>query len=865
MKSKSLLALMLTLMLSMSAAAETPQCPSLEKSLNTVNIFNKVFPQERVYLHFDNTGYFLGETIWFKAYLLRTDNDSLGSLSRVLYVELVDPSGNVAVTKKYKISNGVTHGDITLGNMPSSGFYEVRAYTRYMLNWGSDAVFSRVFPVFRSPEKTGAYSRKVMEERIGVDWLPSSAGSSLTVSSPQSKSSGNTPATVRFYPEGGSMVSGLRSRVAFEVTDGEGRPLDAGGWLEQDGKQTVRVKTLREGRGIFSVIPEKNSRLVLTFDGGKSKTYDILGAIPSGCVLSADAQAGDAISVTVSSSPSLSGRQLSVAYVHNGKLLRHDDFIAGSQPWRGSVSRSDMPGGVSQLVLMDESGAILADRMVFVYPRHTTGGISVTSSDTLSWPGKLMSLDVKAVPGASLSMSVCDASTQTGAYQHNAATWLLLGSDLRGYVNHPEYYLESDDASHRASADLLMMVQGWRRYDLETMDGKKTFVRKYPVEDRLYIDGRLKAYGRKNKVADVNLGVTLGNMYGDVLAGSAVTDSAGNYAFELPDCYRDWNMLMRTTKDDKAARYYVSINRHFSPAVTAASYGETHDDSPIVPALGYTLAPEYKDLVPMDVQDHWLRNVDIVGSRTWKSPREFWARESRGAKNAFVRYDCQKAADGIADLGQPVPSLVEWLLASDPDFKGDDNISGAFRHDNFRNNFHSDGLTYRGRPVIWIVDNHFICGTGMSGFVRTRDDQVSDIGALSTQFPVFLDDAKSVYVSAKADDWKRFLISPQMEGRHYVTVFVYTYNKPLDKKMKGLRVTHYTGYSVPEEYSQMMTLGSPSTVGSDYRRTLYWNPDVPTGVDGRASIMFKNNSTCRYVTVSAEGFTRDGRPLVTDR
>ena len=30
---------------------------------------NQLFPQERVYLHFDNTAYYLGETMWFKAYV----------------------------------------------------------------------------------------------------------------------------------------------------------------------------------------------------------------------------------------------------------------------------------------------------------------------------------------------------------------------------------------------------------------------------------------------------------------------------------------------------------------------------------------------------------------------------------------------------------------------------------------------------------------------------------------------------------------------------------------------------------------------------------------------------------------------------
>ncbi|MBO7592429.1 MAG: hypothetical protein J6T00_03535 [Bacteroidaceae bacterium] len=111
----------------------------LQKAMN----FNKVVPQEKVYLHFDNMGYFENETLWFKAYVTRTDNGHPSDLSKVLYVELLNPSGDVVKTRKYPIDSlGVSHGDIKLDTLLTSGYYEVRAYTRYMTNWGTNAVFS---------------------------------------------------------------------------------------------------------------------------------------------------------------------------------------------------------------------------------------------------------------------------------------------------------------------------------------------------------------------------------------------------------------------------------------------------------------------------------------------------------------------------------------------------------------------------------------------------------------------------------------------------------------------------------------------------------------------------------------------------
>ena len=129
--------------------------------MRNVEAFNALFPQEKVYLHLDNTGYFAGETIWFKAYVVRADKTVATDISRVLYVELVHSSGEVLKSCKVRIENGQASGCLKLDDaFLLSGFYEIRAYTRYMANWDYRGVFSRVIPVFREPEKRGDYSQK---------------------------------------------------------------------------------------------------------------------------------------------------------------------------------------------------------------------------------------------------------------------------------------------------------------------------------------------------------------------------------------------------------------------------------------------------------------------------------------------------------------------------------------------------------------------------------------------------------------------------------------------------------------------------------------------------------------------------------
>ena len=124
---------------------------SLRSLVKRIYNYGETYPREQVYLHLDNTGYFEEETIWFKAYVVRTDKGMPTDLSKVLYVELLNNVGDVVETCKCAVIDGQADGSLNLKNVFKSGFYEIRAYTRYMTNWGASECFSRVVPVFCSP------------------------------------------------------------------------------------------------------------------------------------------------------------------------------------------------------------------------------------------------------------------------------------------------------------------------------------------------------------------------------------------------------------------------------------------------------------------------------------------------------------------------------------------------------------------------------------------------------------------------------------------------------------------------------------------------------------------------------------------
>ena len=105
--------------------SDTTQVASMIDYLQKAMRFNLYTPQEKVYLHFDNTGYFKGEYIRFKAYVTRCDTEKRTDLSHVLYVELVNPSGDVVERRKLKIVNGEADGDIRVDSIQTTGFYEL--------------------------------------------------------------------------------------------------------------------------------------------------------------------------------------------------------------------------------------------------------------------------------------------------------------------------------------------------------------------------------------------------------------------------------------------------------------------------------------------------------------------------------------------------------------------------------------------------------------------------------------------------------------------------------------------------------------------------------------------------------------------
>ena len=105
---------------------------------------------------------------------------------------------------------------------------------------------------------------------------------------------------------------------------------------------------------------------------------------------------------------------------------------------------------------------------------------------------------------------------------------MLLVSDLKGYIHQPGFYFENQSAERFKMLDVLLLVRGWRKYDLSRLIGKRPFLPRYLPETSLTLYGQVESYFGK---ALRNVGVSILARRDSVsIAGMTKTDSLGYFS-----------------------------------------------------------------------------------------------------------------------------------------------------------------------------------------------------------------------------------------------------------------------------------------------------------------------------------------------
>ena len=821
------------------AWGETPPAKTVfAQYMNQAQTFADNYPREKVHLHFDNTSYYVGDTIWFKAYVTLAEKQTFSLISRPLYVELVDQTGHIADKQIIKLTQGEGNGQIILPRSMLSGYYEVRAYTRWMLAFNEPQYFSRTFPIYQP-------SNSDKPERIITTYELSS---SMEIRPPVTKEK----LSVRFFPEGGQLVEGVTSRVAFKAeSKDEGNVELSGKIFNKDGAEIASLETLHDGMGHFEYTPSAQPAVAKVNFQGKKYEFSLPQALSNGYVLSTVCNAG-ALLVRVSRNTATPQDTLAVFISHQGRPYIHQLVSCQANiPQEFILPTRKLPAGVLQVSLINRAGNTLCERFVFSNPRAplqlSAEGLREVYAPYTPIHCELQIKNAKGEPvSGNVSVSIRDAiRSDYLEYDNNIFTDLLLTSDLKGYIHQPGYYFESPSPRKQIELDVLLMVHGWRKYDMEQSFAVAPFVPLQLPENQLELNGQVKSTILKNKLKDIALSVIV-KKDDQLITGETVTDENGCFTIPVEDFEGIMEAVIQTRKVGKGHNKDASIliDRNFSPTPRAYGYKELHpewEDLACWQQKAETFDSLYMDSIRKIEGLYFLDEVEIKSKRRQRNNMVTKINE----KSIDAYYDVRRSVDLLRDNGKIITTIPELMEKLNPQFYWD------------RTN---DKLTYRQKPICYVMDNHILSEKetqmmltevdGLASIIISKGTGGIDDDIIQNTKMSEVTDSTGVDIN-QLDKYSVFYLIP-LPRRDVL-------NKSQSAAL-GTRQTVIQGYThALEYYSPAYPTKELHMDKVDKRRTLYWNPSVQADENGKIVIECYNNQYSTPVIIQAETISKDGQ------
>ena len=474
-------------------------------------------PVEKVYLHFDRSHYQFGDSCWFKAYVVTGTAYQPSNVSGVLYVDWLDRHFNLIEQQKLRVINGQAEGNFTFSHHVSSGIYIARAYTRWMRNQDAAFFFKQLFNV---------------------------SGDSPAMSG-QSASSPNNATHVDFFPEGGSLVEGIETRMAIRVSNENGEGVDvAGDIIDERGTTINRLKTTYGGMAVFPYVPGKAQ---YSFRLSSGKTFELPAAEKTGVVMNVNNSGSENIFLAINATINNINKAFTLIGVTANEICYRSHLILNSTHGEFTISKAALPSGVIQLTLLDDSDSTVCERMIFI---NNINQNYIQLQQSIR--GDSLFLDLQSAYAgthpASLAMSIAagyDSSLPKTNRNNNIFAYLLLMSDSKTPVEIPAEIIGSPTARNNFIVDLVMLTHDLRKTDLTHTVGNMPF----RPEAGLTLRGKAKFANSKKTVGEgvITLVIDDRNYKGIY---TAEIDTNGN--FRLQDIgYGDSTLLVWQYQDKK--------------------------------------------------------------------------------------------------------------------------------------------------------------------------------------------------------------------------------------------------------------------------------------------------------------------------
>lgn len=881
------------LLITVCFAAFSQQDSVLNAIISKTTKLSTEHPLEKVYLHFDKPYYSVGDTIWFKAYLT-SDQHQPSSISKIVYVDLINDRDSLVQSLKLRVVDGTTFGNIALPQFSfKQGNYHLIAYTNWMRNFDTDYFFHKTIPIgnlidnellthisltnsikdnlvkinarilYKDQEGKPYADKKVnWKVETGTETVSKGKGTTdlngfLAVSLSNNQASalsaaelitviemGNKklitksfplktvarPVDVQFFPEGGELISDIPAKIAIKVTKSDGLGLNIKGIItNKEGKEVANFSSEHLGMGSFLLQPESGNsyKASINFPDGSQSTYDLPKVQPSGFNLSVNNSDPENLTIKLLANSLFfqdnKNKKFYIVAQSGGVINYAAQTTLSSLTYTASVPKSKFPTGIVQLSLFSASGKPLSERIAFIQHDDLLN-ISINSGRTSYARRQKVQLNVSAKnktsqTESSLSIAVIDESKVP--FDENAETTiltnLLLTSDLKGYIEKPNYYFKKLDDKTRSNLDLLMLTQGYRRFSYTDILADKYPSINFLPELGIEISGTLRTLnGMPINRGNVRLLVPGKNPV------DVVTNSSGIFKFSSIVVTDSTKVTINARNNTNNKNLMIMLDGVRTPNLSVNS--STADE---IINIDSTLRTYLQNSKKQYFKSQVLKEVVVKATSTVKKP----SHQDHGSLTGLSSMpdhliegnrlkDCGLFINCLKSMGTGLTFLDEYIYITRDYNAGNKTPVQVYL----------DGM-----PVDINYLNSVV-STEVESVEIFQKDGLSGINRMNNTNGVVVINTKKVEKGAKVTQEQ---LSQLFPPKYLVTLMPGGYN------------TARVFYS--PKYDPKI---NPTAV--DYRSTIYWNPELITDKTGNANFEYFNADGKGTYRVIIEGIDNDG-------
>lgn len=616
---------------------------------------------------------------------------------------------------------------------------------------------------------------------------------------------------MKFFPEGGALLSIPHQNVAFKAQGADGFSKEVEGFLfNSKGDTLTNFRSEHNGMGIFTMNPVDNETYYVTVRTNDSitKRFDLPAIEPKGISI-AMSHYKQEIRYEIQKTEATEWPQKLFLLAHTrGKLA----ILQPINPKRtfGKMNDSLFTEGITHFMLIDEQGNALSERLIFV-PDHKPNQWQITADQPTYGKREKVSLQIAAKDNegnpveGTFSVSITDRkSIQPDSLADNILSNLLLTSDLKGYVEDPAYYFLNQDARTLRSIDYLMMTHGWRRHKMENVLRTPSLNFTNYIEKGQTISGRIMGFfGANVKKGPI---CVLAPKYN--IIATTETDEKGQ--FIVNTSFRDSTTFLVQARTKKG---FAGVDILMDPPqYPVATHKAPYLNGAATFMEDYLMNTRDQYYMEGGMRVYNLKEVTVTAKRERPSSKSIY---TGGINTYTVEEDrLQGYGQTAFDAASRLPSVTI--------------TNGSEIH--IRNN---------SEPAIIVIDD--IVYEDASDILK--DIQVSDMSSIS-----LLRGADAV------------ILGPRASGGAVVITLKDPRNLPA-RPAQGIITYTPLGYSESVEFYHP-TYDTPEKKNaqrSDFRSTVYWNPELRLDAEGKATIEYYTPDSTAPEDIIIEGVDKNGK------